>query len=444
MLSDEPRRVQWKDSVLRHLSQQEHETVVDFKLIILEELGTASSWTLLILPYVALFVCLLLEAEWNVAVDGPFEASLTCHNYSKPSNVPLVPAPFKSCSYMFELQDNNGILAYGDKGSGLLKSQFQAIMANGWAYDSGIIPDIPPSSTFIRGDASFDCLSTNAVALVARGMVVVSTVVLQRGQIPSMPETREWTPVYTSKPDRLSLACHPTLPTLNATMSILWNCTAPRIVDMLESMPATAVLARTDLRVNVLYAYHESPVWEDMDFTFVFVETVGAQDVLNAANISNPLGLLREAALSAKYTVEHQSVRASKIEAYVRIVAIVATCIFIVFWSWSMGSRAYGGSCVSCRDQANGERLNLVGRPHGKCRLLATHSDVMSYLLTRIKQQCGGSHHGYSSRNVITFRFFSSLSLWCKTRCLWQCLLILTYTPMADYTQWLMQFWDLE
>jgi hypothetical protein len=262
-----------------------------------------------------------------------------------------------------------GILTSEDINNVLIHNPYQAIMAKGWAFDSGPIYDVPPSSTFIRGDATFDYLSTKAVALVAQGMMIVSTVVLQRRRNPLLLQEENWIPVFTSRPDRLSLACRPTRPSLNATKSLFWNCSTPRIVDMLESMPATTVLTREALRINVLYSYHESPatVWEEMDidFNFVFADIAGAQELFNAMNVSDPAELVRETAVSSTYTIEHQSFLASSVEVAMRSVSAVTTCIFILFWWWSISSKGsgYGPSCFErTRDE---EKAKLIGRVHG-------------------------------------------------------------------------------
>ena len=343
------------------------------KMILLEELGTASSWTILLLPYFAFIVSVFLDTRsaFMVTSVGPVNATAWCNNATASGtyDVPINPAPLESCSYAYALQTGHGVLASG-KNSFLLQTfHYKDLMKNGIAFSSGPIVGVSPMSTFLNGDAFFNDLSTDVVAVIAEGMVMTSTIVLQQ----LSEHAVDWAPVFVSKPERLSLACIPDVAKHEeATTKSRWKCTSPRIVDVQFQMPGTGVLNGGELQVYLLYSsydsssasaqefFHGSAPYKDANGTgsFVFDESgtvaVSTHDTVSAEN-----DILHRIVRSSVYTFEHESTRYSRVKIAVRLLALVVTFVFTLFWCWSLGSKGFFLGCccsgVSCWPRSRSE-----------------------------------------------------------------------------------------
>ncbi|KAL9184484.1 hypothetical protein ACHAXT_002570 [Thalassiosira profunda] len=286
------------------------------KLILLEELGTAWSWFVLLVPYFFMLLAIILDGDTALknTVVGPLNGTRTCAELVQGS-VPtpfdasvkgFYPVPFRlatgnvtgqaatlsgSCTYPFELREGVGLLSH-DRADGsnatlmsssspsvsgttsIIDSRYRYIMSHGHAWTSGVIPDVPPTAQSLRGSVSFHNLSSAAVSLVARGSVLVSVVVFQR-QLPSLPResatnstvigqgvagaTQQWSPVLILSSKKLDMVCQ-----LNREHNhgdeeaSTWNCSSHRIVDAFFSLPNAAVLVGGDLRVDVLLSHHKT------------------------------------------------------------------------------------------------------------------------------------------------------------------------------------------
>lgn len=98
--------VQPKRCILAQLDskQQDPELTRDYKMTRLEDLGTASSWLILLLPYIAFIVCLLLESDTSFKVTqwGPAGGATFCFGESiGETSVPILPTPPDPCIYEF-------------------------------------------------------------------------------------------------------------------------------------------------------------------------------------------------------------------------------------------------------------------------------------------------------------------------------------------------------
>jgi len=336
------------------------------KMILLEEIGTASSWTILLLPYIAFIVSVLLDTHsaFMVTSVGPLNATTYCNNATASStyDVPIKPAAVESCSYPYALETGHGILTSG-KNSFLLQTfHYKDLMKTGMAFTSGPITGVSPMSTFLNGDLFFHGLSTDAVMVVAKGTMMVSTVILQR----LSDHAVDWAPVFVSRPERLSLACIPNVAEHEKpTTTSRWNCTSPGIVDVVFPMPGTGVLNGGELQVYLLYSsydsssasaqefFHGTAPYKDANGTgsFVFDES-GAETFGSHDNAPTSDALVSRMVRSSVYVFEHESVNYARVKISMRLFTLSVTLIFTLFWCWSLGIKGFflgcsysGGSC---------------------------------------------------------------------------------------------------
>ena len=333
------------------------------KMILLEELGTASSWTVLLLPYIAFIISILLDTRSSFMMKsiGPLNATSSCANGTAlgPFDVPLFPAPSVSCFYPYSLKTGHGLLASGNSSYVFQTFHYEDLMSSGTAFTSGPIDNISPMSTFLIGDGCFDNVSTNVVALVARGMVLVSAVVLQRSPV-------EWTPVFVAKPVPLSMACIPnTVKGEVPSFSSLWNCRSPRIVDVVFPMPGTLVLSDGELQVNVLYSPYDPAVLNSMyslggsapykdkkgHESYVYYESSGANVIVSEKNVSHSESLVSHLVESSSYVIEHERRSYATVKISVRLLTLIVSFCFTVFWCWSLGCKGFfaGADCCCSR-----------------------------------------------------------------------------------------------
>jgi hypothetical protein len=344
-----------KPRVLKELVRGDNELGVDYKFILLEDLGTASSWVILLLPYLAFFICVLLESfkGFRVSSTGPLNATLPCADSIITTQQPLVPTPPKPCHCPFNIeskQDEFGVTHEHD-----------LFWRNGTAFESGIIQSIPVISTFLHGDAMFYGLSTDAVALVAKGMLESSVVVLQRGIGVSGDDAEEWTIVYVSAPKQISMACDKQDRSSRVSEASKWDCRSPRVLDVVFSMPETAVYAGGDVRINILYSYREPITIETSttidyshestkgDVSYVYTSASGASSLFASINVTHPLFYVGEIVTVSSYIMDYMSPLAVKVDTIVRITTFVGSFAFLVFWFYSMGMIRYFCCCLTGR-----------------------------------------------------------------------------------------------
>mmetsp|Transcript_31905 Transcript_31905/g.61032 ORF Transcript_31905/g.61032 Transcript_31905/m.61032 type:complete len:1706 (-) Transcript_31905:400-5517(-) len=372
------------------------------KLILLEELGTAWSWFVLLLPYAFMILAVILDGDATLrnASVGPLFGNRSCAEMVQGS-VPTpfdasvkgyfpVPFPLRfkdadesgsnrtsfsgSCTYPFELREGVGILSNGKySGSNLTSSstssmtserisiidaRYRYYMSHGHAFTSGVISNVPPTSQSLSGYVKFTKLSSKAVALVARGSVLVSAIVFQR-QTPEggNPYLKQWSPVLILSSKRLDMICK-----LNGQRNdggkeaSSWNCTSRQVLNAFFSLPNTAVLTGEDLRVDILLSHDrvykslKEDIWinerggitgADDDYAFHnfndnFVMS-DAEKILSSADVSHPQDLLAEMSTKSMYMLQHQSNAYNNVVEVTRIFALTITMIFLCYWLWSMG-----------------------------------------------------------------------------------------------------------
>eukprot|EP00978_Attheya_sp_CCMP212_P022522 scaffold67260_cov53-Attheya_sp.AAC.2 len=410
------------------------------KLIILEELGTASSWLILLLPYVALIASIILDSNSKLSREsvGPLAGNSLCVSHSRGGStsskgsfyqevsdilttgggfsVPLKNAPSTPCSYPYAIHDGEGLLSYGKNEYDIINQEYQTLMSYGVAVTSGPLEGIPATSTFLFGDATFTNLSSSAVALVARGQVLVSTVLFQRKMSPpvamsyrniekagnqseetAVQQPDDWVPVKISVSQYLPLACElnnldDSRQLSHSKTDLSWTCTSPRLVDVLFSMPGTAVLMGTDMRLEVLFAYTKSTK-ETSDLLAFHRSTNGtsalsktsksllnttgsytvpdAKSILADADISHPILILSELAASSSFSIEQERPEYAFIFIVVRLSCLAVSVLFLIYWTWSMGVKGlfFSPSCCCCwgspccTKELDEETLPIVKKP---------------------------------------------------------------------------------
>ena len=218
-----------------------------------------------------------------------------------------------------------------------------------------------PSVNFFR-DLTYSSLSNASVSLVAEGRVRYSTIVLQQ-RLGDDPESNgEWFPVSVSRPSQLAMVCDRD-ENASSESDVRWRCESPRNVDVLFSLPDTAVLTGGVVRVDTIISHAPDDrsitlqLSKDTNKTLstagskILSKHVGDEDVLSQADRSIPAELLLEISQSASYQFTHSSELRSKVLIAVRIGCLLLSSLFIVFWFWCMGINGFflfGDCCCSC------------------------------------------------------------------------------------------------
>ena len=327
-----------KQVVLKELGSGENEFSMDYKYILLEDLGTASSWVILLLPYVAFIICLLLESfrDLKVVTMGPLSASLLCNNSMLTTMTPIE-TPIAPCysPFSFKSDEDRSAIEHNDS-------------VCGTAFDSGIIRSVPLISTFLYGDAEFQELSTETVALVARGLVEASVAVQQR-------VGGHWHLMYLSSPKTVSMACERHDYSLEFSKQSVWDCKSPRIIDVVFSLPEVSVYAGGDVRVNVLYSLKSGDgnsmtvnITEtgDPQYSYVYTKSYRASMIFSSVQIKQPSLRVSEIVSSSAYLLEYMSPLAMQVDTIVRLSTFLISLVFVIFWCYSMGVTG----CLCCLD----------------------------------------------------------------------------------------------
>ena len=383
------------------------------KVILLEELGTASSWLVLLLPYMAFFIALALDStsilrDVTLAPLGGQNACVEGSGNGAAAVFPLAPIPTTSCSYPYEIQDGQGLLSHVNARNEIVDRRYQFFMSNGMALTSGPIRGVPAMSSFLYGDMTFTDLSSDAVALVTKGSVLTSTAVFQRriddGDATSTLlgdgsltddgiEEQEWFPVSISEPKRLDMVCR-----YGKESDGKWNCTSPQTVDVLFSLPATAVLTGGDIRVDTIFSYYAARPYDGwsrrLNATSVgsdryesgyqdhrslkSVRNDMVEDLLSEPDLSHPEHLLGEIASASAYILRHQRPAYAELIVIVRIISLALSFVFSFYWVMRMG---FVGVCCERRDALDDDEDTEW---HSNCELLSlceqgqnTHEDLV-------------------------------------------------------------------
>jgi hypothetical protein len=287
----------------------------------------------------------------------------------------------ESCTYPFELREGVGLLSHGVDGSNsttfstsIVDAKYRYLMSHGYAFTSSVIPDVPATSQSLIGKAEFNNLSSRAVALVADGGVLSSSIIFQRKPIHencmnssetdvechpiNSNDDQVWSPVLILSPRRLDLRCklneQNNDDTTQTVETSTWNCVS-NMVEAFFSLPNAALLLGGDLRVDTLISHHKQHRSLSDDFWFNEMNNeLGyrsgnllnrwSDDIYSAktdqiwnADLSKPTELLAELSEKAAFTLTHQSESYNVIVEVTRIFALIVTFSFLCYWSWMMG-----------------------------------------------------------------------------------------------------------
>lgn len=327
------------DLVLKELAGGENEFSMDYKYILLEELGTASSWLILLLPYFAFCVCLIMESStvMKASTTQPILAALPCGD--SVTWEPLTPAPTAPCHCSFRREEKQ-------KDNPRESNSTESLWYEGVAFESGIVNRIPVVSTYLYGDAVFTGLSTKSVTLVAHGRLEASVEVLQQ-QSTIWEGEQHWMIMSSSDKKTVSMACE-------KVSGNTWDCKTPRIVDIVFSMPDTAVYAGGDIRVNIYYSIKSDPAIDDeavsssktvADTSHVYTKGESAGALISSVNTKGSK-LIEEIVASSEYTLEHMSDFAMKLDTGVRLATFLVSVGFLFYWLYNMGVKSLFSDCL--------------------------------------------------------------------------------------------------
>ena len=340
--------IQTRDSNLT--IDHKHPGMPSTRQIILEELGTASSWIILLLPYIAFFVALLLDSDskfWHHTSDA-LSAKQSCSLSNTVSNVPLMPLPGNPCWYDYHLMEREGLLSFV-KRFGITTESYLVQMGSGVAITTGPLKEVPALTTYLLADIKFKDLSAASVSLVSEGNVYFSSVVMQKERNTS-PHSN-WYPILVSKPTELAMVCD------NEKDDLNWSCISPRNVDIRFTLPGTTILTGGTIRIDSILTYDENITVDKVPnasnvlsnitalatSTKVYSKHATDEENLSNADLSDPRKLLSEIAQSSSYYVSYRNPRQNEVLIAVRIGTLVLSCMFILFWLWSMGIDGFFG-----------------------------------------------------------------------------------------------------
>jgi len=337
------------------------------RLLILEELGTASSVIVLLIPYIAFLVALVLDDSsfhfWTVTSPPLYtremcSSIMTVNNTNAKSsnnldvfNIPLCPLPNMPCSYKFQLYKEDGLLTYIGRYINMNETSFASTMESGVAVTSGPITDIPVLSDYLFADLNFNNISTVGVSLFTKGKIYQSSIIMQKeiGEDPTSDS--KWFPISISKPKKLDPLCS------RQEEGNMWSCSSPGNVDVIFSRPATSVLTGGPLRIDTLLSLISQPIKIPSNHSTILSNITellmpskvvsndpdDIENILSHADISDPNHLLLNLARSASYYVTHRKGSLSKILIGIRLGTLIFTCIFMLSWLWSMGIDGFFG-----------------------------------------------------------------------------------------------------
>ncbi len=323
------------------------------RLIILEELGTASTWIVLLLPYVAFIFAFLLDSRASLweSGSGPLKTGNLCDTSSpEPLAFPATLRHNKPCFYRYELVEGQGLLSNSQRKVDDVSVEYKHTMTKGVAFTSGPI-EVPVLSPFLYGDLTYSSLSSSSVSLVADGMVQFSTIVWQQ----KLDSTDgKWFPVSISIPRELSMLCEKEGDSSSSQADIRWQCKSPQNVDVLFELPENSVLTGGPVRVDTIISYALEALnmkkGIGMGRSKIISNRIEDTDILKASDRSRPEDILLELATSVSYQFTCSSHFRTLVLVVVRIGCLILSIIFTCFWFWSMGVNGFFmiGECFPC------------------------------------------------------------------------------------------------
>ena len=230
-------------------------------------------------------------------------------------------------------------------------------------------------------------------------MVSVSALLFQRQDDPiaSGNDEERWGLVATSRPERLSMACHMEG---TETSAPSWMCNTPRIMEILFSMPGSAIMSGRDIRVNILFAQTKAPEKYDPDSRRSYVYTTDRLyeiiDSVQSFDI-DPEDILADIVQTSKITFTHTNPVATMVDIGGRTIAIVATLGFTIFWLSKMGFKGCRFACCDvCRRPDELFEIRR-GKSTGTClfpSLLINYLNIHFFFFFFALTDCSDVTHG--------------------------------------------------
>ena len=108
------------------------------KVILLEDLGTASSWLVLLLPYFTFLLALALDStsilqDVTLAPRSGRDPCLHGNGANVSSIFPLSPIPQEPCSYAYKIEEGKGMLSLVNRNNDIVDRRYEFFMASGIA-----------------------------------------------------------------------------------------------------------------------------------------------------------------------------------------------------------------------------------------------------------------------------------------------------------------------
>lgn len=284
--------------------------------LILEELGTASSWLILIVPYAAFLLAFLLNAStslWETSYV-PSSSHGLC-NGDTIEEFPLNnPIPAQSCVYRSMGSDGEQMLV-------LTSGPFK----------------IPVLSSFLYEDIIYETMDKPMVSLLEHGLVEVSSVVFQQTQ-EGMPIEGEWEMVSKTPPRKLQLACDHQNENMDPS---IWNCKSPAILDIHFHSMDSHYLTGVPLRIETLFSLASSKAGDDADYLRQKHKDISGFNETVDPNLS-----LESLAKLMTIKIVHPSESITNLLAAVRIICIVISALFLSVWFWCVGCKSFFGEML--------------------------------------------------------------------------------------------------
>jgi hypothetical protein len=351
--------------------------VMEYKYILLEELGTASSWFILLLPYVAFALSMILEyaTSLSVSIIGPLQATERCSVERMNELMHRVHSNGRSVELGPTMKDNSAPCYASFSMSTFMDERYRNSTWAGTAFDSGVIGTLPVIGNYVYGEATFSNLSLDALAMVAQGRVKASVVILEQMSVQStINDTqngpREWTPMFVSSVATISMTCRSNPSYENDSH---FDCKTPDIISLAFSMPTTTVYTGGNLRFLMFYEQAsdfrvstDDPQIGPQALTrrnatiTTPLETQNLTDNTNIEqlqtliqrlterSIQDPSLVLEEMVSNSSYRIQYRSRTTVVMDTIMRSISFTFSMGFIIFWCRQMGIQCFPDWKRSC------------------------------------------------------------------------------------------------
>ena len=324
------------------------------KIILLEQLGTASSWVVLLLPYIALIIAMWMDQSL-VPGNEQFTKSLSWGSMNGAVEALNSKECYKNTSQACYYTAQNSTCSNTDS-------------CGGFALLSPALTNVHPLISSIQGDVSFQSLSSEIVEFVRQGYVYVSINLLQyetdeaseSSWVPFASEARFTTPAY------LPMVCIEETKDTQGSPTF-WSCESPNLVEVLFGIPGTELYYGNDLRIEVKLTHNLRGNENDHNNPSLKLQST----IAKVATSSDELIL--QLVKSMSFSVSYLDTGYSRLLIAVRMMLLGTTFIFLTYWSWKMGIHGFFGSMKYLEKLLGVETLTQNKKSfEGTCRGIST------------------------------------------------------------------------